>query len=327
VMLQHIAWRPDLVVTVAPAFLCAPAGLLVARLCGARRWLHVQDFEVDLAFRMGLLRGRLLQRLVLRMERAMLRRFDTISTISKRMLERLLSKGVDARRVRYLPNWVDISRIRPGAVSSRFREQLGIGADTMLLLFSGSLGGKQGLEMIPAVAERLSHRRDIAFLVCGEGVMKAPLEAACKDLRNVHFLPLQPVERLGELLASADVHLLTQSPGAADLVLPSKLGGMLASGRPVIATCEQGTEIMSVVSKCGLVVAPQDLAGLTAAVTRLAGDAAVPARSPRATSSRMRCSDGYSGRWRTSMRSRPTCSPHEETLTAVSGHSADSDAP
>jgi colanic acid biosynthesis glycosyl transferase WcaI len=300
VMLQQVAWRPDLVVTVAPAFLCAPTALLVARLCGARRWLHLQDFEVDIAFRMGLLRGALLQRLVLRMERWVLRRFDTVSTISHRMLEQLLNKGVDARRMRYLPNWVDISRIRPGASSAgRYREQLGIAPETTLVLFSGSLGGKQGLEVIPEVARRLAPRCDIAFLICGEGVMKAPLEAQCSGLANVHFLPLQPLERLGELLSSADIHLLPQSPGAADLVLPSKLSGMLASGRPVIATCLPGTELMSVVSKCGLVVAPEDAEAVTDAVVRLAQDPALRAelgRQARALAESMFERDAVLGR-------------------------------
>lgn len=277
VMLRQVLWRPDLVVTVAPAFLCTPAGLLVARLSGARRWLHLQDFEVDLAFRMNLLRGKLLRRLVLRMERWMLRRFDMVSTISSRMLERLITKGVDVRRARYLPNWVDISRIKPAASgnSNSYRRVLDIAPETLIVLFSGSLGGKQGLMMIPAVASRLVDRNDIAFVVCGEGVMKPRLEAACEHLPNVHFLPLQPVERLGELLCAADVHLLTQSPGAADLVLPSKLSGMLASGRPVVATCLSGTEIESVVSKCGLVVAPQDVGGLAAALCRLSDEPAL----------------------------------------------------
>ncbi len=96
VMLWQVAWRPDVVLTVAPAFMCAPAGLLTAWLCRAKRWLHLQDFEVDVAFRMGMLKGRLLQRIALRMESSLLRRFDTVSTISGRMMQRLRAKGVIA---------------------------------------------------------------------------------------------------------------------------------------------------------------------------------------------------------------------------------------
>jgi colanic acid biosynthesis glycosyl transferase WcaI len=271
VMIWQIGWRPDLVLTVAPAFVCAPAGLLTARLCRARAWLHLQDFEVDVAFRMGLLKGKLLQRIVLRIERWVLRRFDTVSTISGRMIERLLTKGVAAARTRYFPNWVDVTRIGTLA-SGNFRTKLGISPDAIVVLFSGTLGGKQGLMVIPEAAGRLAARGDIVFVVCGDGVVKPSLETAAAALPNLMILPLQPSGRLADLLSMADIHLLPQSPDAADLVLPSKLSGMLASGRPVIATCRSGTEISGIVSQCGIVVEPEDGSNLALAIVKLADD-------------------------------------------------------
>jgi colanic acid biosynthesis glycosyl transferase WcaI len=272
VMLRQVVWRPDLVLTVAPAFLCAPIALLVARLVAARSWLHLQDFEVDLAFRMGLLKGKLLQRIALRMERSLLRRFDTVSSISGRMLELLLTKGVSQDRTCYLPNWVDIDHITPLSARSTYRRELGIKQNAIVVLFSGSLAGKQDLELIPAVARLVVARRDIVFILCGEGVMKPRLQRAAQGLPNVHFLPLQPFERLGELLSTADIHLLPQSPDAADLVLPSKLSGMLASGRPVITMGRTGTELATIVETCGVVVAPGDQAAFAAALCALADD-------------------------------------------------------
>jgi colanic acid biosynthesis glycosyl transferase WcaI len=271
-MLRQVLWGPDLVITVAPALVCAPAALLTARLSGAQAWLHIQDFEVDVAFRMGLLKGKLLQRLVLRMEQALLRRFDSVSSISGRMVERLLEKGVLEENVRYFPNWVDIAHIKASSSQGRYRAQLGIAPDAIVALFSGSLGGKQGLMSIPAAATILAHRKDIVFVVCGDGVMKAKLQASCANLANVILMELQPFDRLGELLGTADIHLLPQSVGVADLVLPSKLSGMLASGRPVIATSQSHTELSSVVSKCGIVVPPKDDAALAQAICRLADD-------------------------------------------------------
>jgi colanic acid biosynthesis glycosyl transferase WcaI len=271
VMIWQIGWRPDLVLTVAPAFMCAPAGLLTARLCRAKAWLHLQDFEVDVAFGMGLLSGKLFQRIVLRVERWVLRRFDTVSTISGRMVERLLTKGVAQARTRYFPNWVDLARIRPLANGS-FRSKLGISPTATVVLFSGTLGGKQGLTAIPKAAAHLAGRSDIVFVVCGDGVLKSSLEAAAAGLSNFHLLPLQPSGRLADLLAMADIHLLTQSPDAADLVLPSKLSGMLASGRPVIATCRSGTEISEIVSHCGIVVEPENGSELALAIAKLADD-------------------------------------------------------
>jgi colanic acid biosynthesis glycosyl transferase WcaI len=271
VMLWQTAWRPDVVLTVAPAFMCAPAGLLTAWLSSAKRWLHLQDFEVDVAFGMGLLKGRLLQRIALRMESSLLKRFDTVSTISSRMMEKLRAKGVIDGKTRYLPNWVDLSRIKP-LKNGSYRRHLDIPEEAMVMLFSGTLSGKQGLMVVPETARLLQSRKDILFVVCGDGVMKSELEAAAAGLPNIRFIPLQPSSRISDLLGIADIHLLPQSPDAADLVLPSKLCGMLASGRPVIAMCRAGTEISEIVSLCGLVVAPENSQELAHAIVALADD-------------------------------------------------------
>jgi colanic acid biosynthesis glycosyl transferase WcaI len=219
-----------------------------------------------------LLRGKLLQRLVLRMERWVLRRFDVVSSISSRMVEHLLTKGVPQERTRYFPNWVDMTHVMPSQASAAYRTELGIAANAVVVLFSGSLGAKQGLMVIPEVARLLVERREIQFVVCGDGIMKPQLEAAAAGMSNIHFLPLQPFHRLGELLTMADVHFLPQSPDAADLVLPSKLSGMLASGRPVIATCREGTELHSIVSLCGVVVSPEESSTLAEAIRKLSDE-------------------------------------------------------
>src|ERR1700722_3588189 len=257
-MVRQIFWRPDLIVTVAPAFVCAPMGWLSARLSGAQAWLHLQDFEVDLACSMGLLRNKAVRGIVLRLERFMLRRFDRVSSISGRMVQLLQRKGVEPSRTQYFPNWVDVSRIGPQFDGAEFRRQLGIPASAVVVLFSGSMGGKQGLMAIPAAATLLAARKDIVFVVSGDGVMKPALQQAAANLPNMRCMPLQPIERLGELLCLADIHLLPQNAEATDLVLPSKLSGMLASGRPVITLSQGGTELHAVVSQCGLVVPPGD---------------------------------------------------------------------
>jgi colanic acid biosynthesis glycosyl transferase WcaI len=272
-MLRQVLWRPDLVISIAPAFCCAPVALLTARLCGAHSWLHMQDFEVDIAFRMGLLKGKLLHQLFLGMERRVLRQFDSVSSISGRMVERLLEKGVSPDRVVYFPNWVDVAHIKASSATGSYRVQLGIAPGAIVVLYSGTLGGKQGLMVIPAAASLLAARKDIVFVVCGDGVMKPQVQSASANLSNVLFLPLQPFERLGDLLCTADIHLLSQGRRAEDLVLPSKLSGMLASGRPVISTCLRGTELGAIVSKCGIVVPPQDGAALAEGICRLADDA------------------------------------------------------
>lgn len=269
IMLWQILWRPNVVMTIAPALICAPTGWLVAKLSGGKAWLHIQDFEVDVAFQMNLLKGKYLESIVRGAERWFLSWFDVVSSISNSMLNKLRLKGVVEGRVRFFPNWVDIAHVYPLSEPSHYRKELGIDPNTKVILFSGSLGSKQGLMVIPDAARQLSHRNDVLFVVCGDGATKPQLVAACKELANVRFIPLQPFERLGQLLGLADIHLLPQSPEATDFVLPSKLTGMLASGAPIIATCRNDTEIASVVSKCGVVVSPEDGTALARAIEQL----------------------------------------------------------
>lgn len=267
-----LTWRPQVCVAVAPFFTCAPALLLAARLAGARTWLHLQDFEIDVAFSMGLLKGGWLKRAVLAAERFVFRRFDRVSSISQRMLERAAHKGVPADRLTLFRNWVDVQAVRPLLAPSAYRRELGLPDDAVVVLFSGTLGSKQGLQLMPQVARLLASEAQMHFVICGDGPLKPELQLQSAGLARVHFMPLQPLARLGELLGLADIHLLPQDVAAEDLVLPSKLSGMLSSGRPVVATCAAGTEMARVVQGCGLVVPPADAPALAAALRSLAGN-------------------------------------------------------
>ncbi|MGB7188980.1 MAG: glycosyltransferase, partial [Acidobacteriaceae bacterium] len=178
----------------------------------------------------------------------------------------------------FFPNWVDVEAIRPLDGRNALREELGIGRDDVVLLYSGNMGAKQGLEILPRLAERLRAHARLRFVICGDGAYRGRLEQGVGGLANVTFLPLQPVERLNELLNLADIHLLPQRAGAADLVMPSKLTGMLASGRPVIATAAAGTQIASAVEGHGIAVAPGDVEAMAQAAVLLADNAALRSR-------------------------------------------------
>lgn len=273
VLTLQACWRPQVVWVVEPALFCAPAALAVARLCGAKVWLHVQDFEVDAAFDLGLLRGKRLRSMVARAERWLMRRFDVVSTISQRMHQRLLAKGVAPPKAFMAVNWVDMAAfaLPSPAVVAAYRQELDIPDDAVVALYSGNMGAKQGLELLAAVAKSTDSGR-LVFVFCGNGVGRASLVHQCEGLTNVRFIDLQPAARLPDLLAMADIHLLPQRADAADLVMPSKLTGMLASARPVVATAHPGTELAKVVQACGLVVPPEDTRAFSNALMRLAAD-------------------------------------------------------
>lgn len=279
--LPPLAWRvlvgrPDLVFVVAPALLAAPQAMVLARLAGRPAWLHVQDFEVDAALDLGLVRPGRLGQLARRVEAWLLRRFHRVSTISEAMLTRLHAKGVPQARTALLPNWVDLQAIRPPTAAERARNdvrtELGLGPADRLLLYAGNMGEKQGLDVVIEAARRLRHRSDLRFLMVGTGAAAERLRTSAADLRNMIWWPLQPVQRLNTLLGAADIHLLPQRGDVADLVMPSKLGGMLASGRLVIGTARAGTELGRVLDAVGVRVEPGDAAALAAALELHASD-------------------------------------------------------
>ncbi|MCK9352694.1 MAG: glycosyltransferase WbuB [Gallionella sp.] len=269
VMLRQIFWRPDVVFVIEPPLMCAPAAWLTARLCGAKSWLHIQDFEVDAAFELGILRSTWARRFALGAESQLMRRFDRVSTISPRMLERLAEKKVALQNAYLFQNWVDTDFIFPMRAMSPFRDELGITPEKVVALYSGNMGEKQGLEIVIEAARLFADDERLVFVLCGEGGARRRLLERAAGLHNVLWLPLQPVERLNELLNLADVHLLPQRADVADLVMPSKLTGMLASGRPVVATAYLGTQVAEVVAKCGIVAPPGDAESLWAALRQL----------------------------------------------------------
>lgn len=258
VMLGQILWKPDVVMSIEPPLVCAPVSLLVSRLAGAKAWLHIQDFEVDAAFGLGILKPKWLRKAVLHVERRLMRSFDRVSTISHTMLEKLIENGVDSDKTVSFPNWVDVATIFPLKQGSLLRNELGIPANKIIALYSGNMGEKQGLDVVLEAASQLVTNLEIQFVLCGEGAARAKLFETYGQLPNVAWLPLQPVERLNDLLNMADIHLLPQCADVADLVMPSKLTGMLASGRPVLATAHHGTQLAKVVASCGKVVEPGD---------------------------------------------------------------------
>lgn len=270
----QLRWKPDLVLCVAPAFANALFALLAARLSGAKAWLHIQDFELDAALKLGLLPGgKRGAGWIAHVERFLLKGFDKVSTISERMRQHLLEKGLPANKTLLFPNWVDTRQIHPLAEGPNpLRADLGLAPDQLAVLYAGNMGRKQGLEHVLAAARRLQAQPRLQFILCGDGAVRAQLEEAARGLSNVRFLPVQPVERLNELLNLADIHLLSQRADAADLVMPSKLGGMLASGKAVIATADPHTEVGQVMDQVGEMARPADPAALTESILGLAND-------------------------------------------------------
>ena len=274
--------KADVVIAVMPPMQIGVWPLIYGWLRRVPWVLHVQDLQVDAALRLHMLKAGGLGRLLYGIERFLLDHASRVSSITSTMLARIGAKGVPDSRFWLVPNWADVRGIQPSDRNNSFRTGLCIGADTLVALYAGNMGEKQGLGLILNAAERLQDRSDLVFLMVGDGAARHRLEqqAATAGLRNLRFLPLQPRERLPEMLAAADIHLVVQKAEAADLVMPSKLTNILAAGRPCVATAERGTGLHDVVAGhgTGLVCPPEDLNAFVRALTQLADDSALRQR-------------------------------------------------
>jgi colanic acid biosynthesis glycosyl transferase WcaI len=277
-MIQQVRWRPEIVFAVEPPLLCAPTALLISHLTGGIGWLHVQDFEIEAFFGLGFARSGLLKRILVSLEGWLMRRFDRVSTISHRMLDRIHHLKVPPERTALFPNWVDTRQIHPETKAGLLRKTWGVGDDQKVVLYAGNMGKKQGIDIVLRVAHMIQTARpDILFFLVGDGTDKENLIAQARQLclRNVFFKPVQPMQTLLTLLNLAEVHLVIQRRGAADAVMPSKLSGILAAGGAALITADAETELGRFVDDhpgIAVLVEPENPASLLSALISLVDD-------------------------------------------------------
>ncbi|MCT4702575.1 colanic acid biosynthesis fucosyltransferase WcaI [Enterobacteriaceae bacterium H20N1] len=247
-LLAQRRWKPDRIIGVVPTLFCVPGMRWLAKLSGAQTLLHIQDYEVDAMLGLGMAGGGKgkVAKLAQRFEQSCLHNVDNVSTISRSMMNKAIEKGVDPKRVIFFPNWSEVERFRDVSAQEVqiVRESLRLPADKKIILYSGNIGEKQGLETVIDVAERFAEQPYL-FVIVGQGGGKKRLEKGVADrgLHNVAFHPLQPYDALPALLRVADCHLVIQRRGAADAVLPSKLTNILAVGGNAVITAEPETEL------------------------------------------------------------------------------------
>lgn len=257
VVFWQLIKRPDVVFLTEPPFFCAPVVSVLSKLLRVKSILHVQDLEIDAAFDLGIVKQKWVRWAIHRIESITMRIFDIVSSISGPMLDKIRQKGLPDEKLFLFPNWVDIDQIHPLAGQIPLRQSLGITEDSIVALYSGNMGEKQGLEIIIEAARQIKDDR-LMFVMCGNGSAYEDLYKRAQGLKNVKWLALQPVEKLNELLNMADIHLLPQRSDVTDLVMPSKLTGIMASGKPCLATAQSGTQVWDVLQDCGIVTAPEN---------------------------------------------------------------------
>jgi colanic acid biosynthesis glycosyl transferase WcaI len=251
--------RPDVVVTMTDPPFVGNVGQIVARRFRVPFVVISQDVFPEIAVELERLQNPVLVGILRRMIRFYLRRADRVVAIGEAMRERLEEKGVDAGRLSVIPNWVDTNAISPQPRDNEWSRANDLDA-RFVVMHSGNVGHAQDLDSLIRAMTFLRDLDRVVVAVIGSGARHAELVALAEQLETdaVRFLPYQPRETLSLSLSAADVHFVGLARGLAGYVVPSRIYGVLAAGRPVIASAEEKSETAETVrvARCGVVVPP-----------------------------------------------------------------------
>lgn len=241
----------------------------------------IHDVYPNVGVALGVFRHRGVIAAVGAWERFSLKRAKKVRILSESFLPGVRALGVADNKIELIYDWVDTRLVRPLPRNNDFAQEHEL-VDKFVVLYAGNIGLSQGLEHVLTVAERLAAQADICFVFVGDGSGKAQLvqDAQSRHLANVMFLPFQPRARLPEVLATADVSLVPLQHGIGAQSLPSKSFSILASGRPILASVDEDSDLARLVqrSEAGLCVPPEDPPRLAEALMRLHGDAELRVR-------------------------------------------------
>ena len=239
--------KTDVVLCVVPFIGCVLIGKFLAKLKGAKLWVHIQDFEFDAVRDSNLVDEKTDKNIIFRMlfyvESKLLNSADLLSTISFSMLKKLKGKTKIKIEKKLLPNWVDQNFIVPEG----HKKHSYLKSDKFKILYSGNIGEKQDWDFFIKFAKELDKEKDIQIIVVGNGSKRYWLEEKLLDLENIWFYNPVAYSELSDLLCSADLHILFQKVNLIDTVMPSKILAMMASKRPSLITGSLKSEVAKVI--------------------------------------------------------------------------------
>lgn len=249
----------DVIFAIAPPFHIGFLALFYRFFKGGKIIYHIQDLQVDASKELKMLPQSVFP-LLFAVERFILNKVNSISTISEGMIKRVKAKV--NRKVLFFPNWVDTINFSPLPRRDSLKKDWGFESNQKIILYSGSIGEKQGLDSLIRIAKKLETQQEIQFVICGTGPYKEKLidMASENELTNIHFFPLQRDSVFNKFLNMADVHLVLQKGDASDLVMPSKLTTILSVGGLALVTAKPGTTLSKVVKDhdMGIVIEPEN---------------------------------------------------------------------
>jgi len=260
----------DYVITVAPSFQVGLLGVFYKKIRKAKLLYHIQDMQIEAARDLNMIKSKRTIQALFKMEKYIFNHSDIISSISEGMVNKIKDKA--GKDIYLFPNWTDTRLFYPIEGRSELKKEFGYQPSDKIVLYSGSVGEKQGLESILHAANELRQLEKLKFIICGSGPYKNVLQMLAKslNLENVNFLPIQPFEKFNQFLNLADVHLIIQKSSASDLVMPSKLTTILAVGGLALITANEGSGLYFLVKEhnIGLLIEAENQTALNEGILR-----------------------------------------------------------
>lgn len=260
----------DFVISVAPSFQLGLLGVIYKMFHKSRLIYHVQDMQIEAARDLQMIRSKRILNILFKFEKYILRHSDMVSTISEQMVHKMEQKT--EQPVALFPNWADAGMFFPMENRHQLKTQFGFKSSDYVILYSGGIGEKQGIEAILHAADHFRAQKHIRFAICGSGPYKDKLKALAQELEldNVLFFSLQPRDTFNAFLNAADLHLVVQKSDASDLMMPSKLTTILSVGGLVLVTANKGSGLEKVINKykMGIVVDAEDQDALNSGIAQ-----------------------------------------------------------
>ena len=251
--------RPDLVLTMTDPPMVGDVGLAIAKRFGSPLLVISEDVFPEIATQLGRLDNRLLVATLRRMIALYLRRADRVVAIGDTMRQRLEEKGAPADRIRVIPNWVDTAAISPQPLDNPWSRSHRLPGN-FVVMHSGNIGHAQNLEMLVRATTFLRDLENFRVVLIGAGARYSHLIQLAERLRakRMRSLPYQSRDVLSQSLSSAHLHFVGLAEGLAGFVVPSRLYGIMAAGRPVLVAADAQSETAQVVEHvgCGIVIPP-----------------------------------------------------------------------
>lgn len=259
---------PDVVFAMSPPLSLGLAGWVAAKRRGVPFVFNIQDVFPDVAIETGTISSPRVIKAAKRLEKLVYDKADVVTVLSEEMQRNV--EGKTDSQTEIIPNFVDISTFEPQPKENSYRDEYGLNGKR-IVMYCGNVGFSQSIELLADAAREMSDIEDLVFVVNGGGSAIGEVHRRAEGLDNFRVIPYQPVERVPEVLAAADLHVIPLRQGLAWSSVPSKLYKILAVERPVIASVDEGTEVGRVVvdAGAGYSVPPDDAAPLVEALRKM----------------------------------------------------------